>query len=285
MDAGSVTAIVTFDDSDDTRSELTGLLALGERFGIPVHVARDRRHAESLVVASHADLCIVLNWYWLLGPACVASVRHGALGVHMSPLPRYRGSSPVVWQLINGESEVGFSVFTLSAGMDEGNLWAQGNVTVGPEDQVGEVLARLESAVGAAFDTLYPALLSGTASPYPQPDVTPTYCAARLPDDGGVDFTQSARRCHDFIRAQSRPYPGAFTLLSGERLIIWRAQALDMTYFGRPGQIAHVSEDGVTVICGDNHSILLKTVGWRGEDVRASDVIRSVKTRLPATLL
>jgi methionyl-tRNA formyltransferase len=200
----------------------------------------------------------------------------------MSPLPRYRGTSPVVWQLIEGESEVGFSIFTLTEKVDEGDLWAQGMVAAGPDDEVGEVLTRLESAVGAAFDTLYPALIAGTARAYPQPNVPPSYCAARLPADGGLDFSQSARRCHDFIRAQSRPYPGAFTILDGERLIIWRAHALDVTYFGRPGQVARVARDGVIVICGDNHPLVLTKVGWRGTDVAAAQIVRSVKTRFPA---
>jgi methionyl-tRNA formyltransferase len=283
IDRASVAAVITFDDSGDTRSELRALLDLTPRFGIPVHVARDRRHAESLIAAARVDLCVVLNWYWLLGTECLASAPRGFLGVHMSALPRYRGTSPVVWQLINGEPEVGFSVFTLAENMDSGDLWAQGAVPVGADDQVAAVLARLESAVAATFDTLYPALLNETARAYPQPNVTPTYCAARLPDDGAIDFTQSARRCHDFVRAQSRPYPGAFTIHEGDRLVIWRAQALEMTYFGRPGQVARVADDGVTVICGDNHPLLLETVGWHGQDMSAREVIRSVKTRFPAT--
>jgi methionyl-tRNA formyltransferase len=278
----TIGAVVTFDDSDDVRSELGALLSLERRFGIPVHVARDRRHAESLIAESAADLCIVLNWYWLLGPACLASVPRGFLGVHMSALPRYRGTSPVVWQLINGEPEVGFSVFSLTENMDEGQLWAQGAVPVGPDEQVGDVLTHLESAVAATFDGLYPALIAGSAHSYPQPTVAPSYCAARLPGDGGIDFTQSARRCHDFIRAQSHPYPGAFTLLEGDRLTVWRARTSDVTYFGRPGQVARVTDDGVTVICGDNHPLVLITVGWHGQEMAASQIIRSVKTRFPA---
>jgi methionyl-tRNA formyltransferase len=134
--SGTVAEIVTFDDSQDARSELRALLDLGRDNAIPVHVARDRHHAESLIAKAGADLCIVLNWYWLLASDCLASIPRGFLGVHMSTLPRYRGTSPVVWQLIEGESEVGFSVFTLTEKMDEGDLWAQGMVAAGPDDRV-----------------------------------------------------------------------------------------------------------------------------------------------------
>jgi methionyl-tRNA formyltransferase len=278
----SVHSLVTFDDSADSRSELEALLGLRDRFGIGVHVARDRRHAESLIAAARVDLVIVLNWYWLLGAECLAAVPRGFIGVHSSPLPRYRGTSPVVWQIINGEPEVGFSVFTLTDSMDEGDLWAQGAVPLHADDRVADVLANLETATVATFDSLYPALLDGTARSHPQPALTPTYCAARLPDDGEVDFSQTARRCHDFIRAQSHPYPGAFTHLDKERLIIWDARALETTYFGKPGQVARVTNDGALVICGDNRPLLVKTVGWRGSEFPASEIIRSVKTRFPA---
>ena len=283
IDARAIVGLVTFDDAMDTRSELSALRALGQRRGLPVHVADNRRHAEAIVGEIAPDLCLVLNWYWLIGAETLARVPRGFLGVHYSPLPRYRGTSPVVWQMINGEADVWYSVFTLGAGMDEGDLWAQDRVVLGPDDRIGEVLQRLEDAVLRTFDSLYPALLAGTARATPQPDVPATYCAARQPDDGGIDFTQSAQRCHDFIRAQAQPYPGAFTMLGDERLTIWRARPSTVTYYGRPGQVAQVAPDGVTVICGDNRPLVLLDVGWRGEIVSAASVIRSIKVRLPAT--
>jgi methionyl-tRNA formyltransferase len=249
-----------------------------------VHVARDRRHAEAIVASESPDLCFVFNWYWLFGEECLRQVPGGFLGVHMSRLPRYRGTSPVVWQLINREPEVGFSIFTLTRGMDEGDVWIQDAVPLGPDDYVSDVLSSLEAAVCRAFNTLYPKVLEGSIRPTPQPDLTPTYCAARVPDDGVIDFTWTAQRCYDFIRAQSRPYPGAFTSFLGERLVLWRANLMDVTYYGRPGQIARVESSGVTVICGDNRPLILTLVGWRGRDAIASEVIRSVRVRLPSAM-
>jgi methionyl-tRNA formyltransferase len=272
--------LVTIDDSDDSRSAYTEFRALSDRTGVPLGVARDRAHSESLIGSIAPELCFVVGWYWLIGARCLTSVPNGFIGIHFSQLPRYRGTSPLVWQLINGEPEAWYSFFTLTEGMDEGDLWAQGSVPIGPTDYVGDVLARLEARVVGEIDSLVPAILDGTAASYPQPPLTPSYCAARLPEDGILDFTRPARECYDFVRAQSRPYPGAFAMLDAERLTIWRARHSDTTYYGRPGQVARIARDGVTVICGDHRPLILETVGWRGEEHRASDVIRSVRSRL-----
>ena len=274
--------LVTIDDSEDSRSALAKLRALSMASGVPLAVARDRAHSESLISAIAPELCLVVGWYWLIGSRCLASVPRGFIGIHFSRLPRYRGTSPLVWQLINGEPEAWYSLFTLTDAMDEGDLWAQGFVPVAPTDYIGDVLASLEARVVGEIDSLIPAILAGTATSYPQPSLAPSYCAARIPDDGIIDFTRSARQCCDFVRAQSRPYPGAFTMLGAERLTVWRARCSDTTYYGRPGQVARVAEDGVTVICGDPRPLILETVGWRGGEFRASEVIRSIRTRLSA---
>ena len=105
---------------------------------------------------------------------------------------------------------------------------------------------------------------------------------ARLPDVGEIDFSQSASACYNFIRAQSHPYPGAFTRFMGERLTVWRAQPVDVTYYGRPGQVTRVNAQGALVVCGDARPLLIQSVGWAGAERPAADVIKSVKTRFPA---
>jgi len=282
LSPSSFAGFLTFDDSADDRSALTDLKRWCEDRGVALWVAGDRADAESIIASVAPDLCVVAGWYWLIGKQCLAGVPTGFIGIHYSRLPKYRGTSPLVWQMINGEPEAWFSIFSLTLGMDEGDLWAQGSVPVPATESIGELLPRLESAVVKTLETLYPAILRGEARPYPQPAMEPTYCAARLPSDGVIDFTEPAQRCHDFIRAQSRPYPGAFTYLDGEKLTVWRARLPSYTYFGRPGQVARIGKDGVVVICGDNRPLILETVGWRGAELPAFEVIKTVKTRFPA---
>ncbi len=275
---GTIAGIVTYDDSEEgQRSVLTELRETAKRLDLTFVVAGDRQAAASLPPLD-ADLVLVLGWYWLIRPEAFAMAPY--IGVHYSRLPAYRGGAPLVWQMINGESEAWYSIFTLTPGMDEGELWGQGSVPIGPTDYVGDVSVALERAVLDHFDTLYPALLDGTATSSPQcGDVS--YAAARVPEDGLIDWTQPAYNVETFIRAQSKPYPGAFTYLDRKKLTIWRAERCDVTYYGTPGQVARVQPDGVTVICGNCEAIRVTCVGWEGTDRRASEVLRSIRTRLP----
>jgi len=223
---------------------------------------------------------MVSGWYWLLSPGILTSVQHGFIGSHYSLLPKYRGGSPLVWALINGEPEVGVSFFSFVEGVDAGRIWAQERVTVGPDDYVSDVLTRLEAATLATLDARYRAILSGEVQPVDQDHRGATYCAMRSPCDGQIYWRASAADVYNFIRAQSQPYPGAFTWLEGTKLTIWRARQDPAIHYGTPGQVAMVSPAGVHVICGDHRAIIVETVERNGVSEGAQKVLRSVSIRL-----
>ena len=99
--------------------------------------------------------------------------------------------------------------------------------------------------------------------------------------DGKIDWSKSAEKVYNFIRAQSNPYPGAFSYLLVEKLIIWTASLPNVTFFGEHGQVAKITSEGVWVICGDNKPIRLEKVQLEGREITDSyKIIKSVKTRL-----
>src|SRR5262249_7680476 len=102
----------------------------------------------------------------------------------------------------------------------------------------------------------------------------------RQPADGNIDWTQPARDVFNFIRAQSDPYPGAFTYVDGQELRIWKARLFDDVYFGTPGQVARIASDGVTVVCGDHRALVLEDVEMSGKRGRANELIKSIKLRM-----
>ena len=276
----SLVGIVTIDDRADVRSSYDAFQRFGANTGIPVHIADNRKGSEEYLRALAPECCFVVGWYWLFSKALLASVPKGFIGLHNSLLPRYRGFSPLVWTFINGETEAGFSVFSLGDEMDGGALWAQERFPVGPDDYIGHVLARIEDVAPGRVTEIYAGLLAGTRRPWPQPDAGATYCAQRLPKDGRIDWTHSASRIRNLIRALSDPYPGAFTVLDGENLTIWRADLVETPYYGVPGQVARVSADeGVTVIAGDDSALVLRDVKYRGRNASAADIVKSIRTR------
>lgn len=275
----AIVGAITIDDRDDTRTEFAGFQTLCRDRNLPLHVATSRQHSEALARDLAPELCVVVGWYWLIGKATLAAVPHGFIGIHNSLLPKYRGVSPLVWAMINGEPEVGISMFSFSEGIDDGELWAQAAVSVEPDEYVADVLQKLTDKTLELLRDTFPAILAGRARPRPQANIEPTYCAARRPIDGRIDWHAPAQQVHDFIRAQSKPYPGAFTYFQGRKLIIWRARLAPVTYYGTPGQVAQVGPETVTVICGDHRPILLEEVEYDGRTVDAPVTIRSIKTR------
>lgn len=247
LEPRSLTAVITIDDRADVRSALDDIRRFGEECGVPVHVAPQREEADRILLEYAPRIAFCVSWYWFLPKRVLESVPLGILGVHFSLLPRYRGGSPLVWAIINGERESGVSLFTLTAKMDEGDIWAQRAFPIGEEEYIAEVLARAEEISVTILHESYRAIVAGELAPRPQTgeaNVVPM----RRPEDGRIDWNRSAREVFNFIRAQSRPYPGAFTDAGGTALRIWRARIADSA-----------PEDELAFVCGDGRSIVVES--------------------------
>ena len=253
--------VITLDDRSDSRSCHGEFVRFGEVTGVPVYQAENRQGSERLIAEAKADLVLVLGWYWRIPKTLLDSVRGGFLGIHYSLLPKYRGGSPLVWQIINGEEQVGWSLLSFTEGLDEGPIWEQGAVPLGEDEYIGDALRKLERETIAGLERTYPRILEGTIAPRLQPHEAATYYKARTPADGEIDWNQPARKIYDFIRAQSHPYPGAFTWCNGERLRVWRAVIGNERAGGSPGKVWDSSDMGIQVACGDGGTVWLTSVG------------------------
>ena len=276
----SIKGIVTIDDSDDIRSELGEFKKFAKDKNLNLHIVKNNKETESIIKTISPDICFVVGWYRIIKKGTLEAVPGGFLGIHHSLLPKYRGGSPLVWAMINGEKSVGTSLFSFTEGMDEGDIWAQEEVAVGDNDYISDILVRLEEKAIAILREKYTDILDGKLKPRSQNHNEATFCSSRTPDDGLIDWNKNAKEIYDFIRAQSEPYPGAFTFLDGKKLVIWRTRPDNRIYYGRPGQVAERSADSVSVICGDNRPITLETVGLDGVKYPAGEIVKSIKTRL-----
>ncbi len=270
---------ITIDDHADVRSVYEDFIAFCNEKKLPLHVAKNRGHSEQIIRELQPDICFVVGWYWLISAETLQAVARGFIGIHNSLLPKYRGSSPLIWAMINGETEVGFSIFSLTGGMDDGAIWATSIVAIDETDMVADVLQKLESETINVIYRVYPQILDGSLKPLEQIEKAVSYCSPRFEFDGEINWNRSAREVYNFIRAQSEPYPGAFTYFNGEKLIIWKARLNDAVYYGTPGQVARVGGADVYVICGDSRSIILEVVELSGTKTKASEMIKSIKTR------
>ncbi|WP_448207931.1 methionyl-tRNA formyltransferase [Azospirillum sp. sgz302134] len=272
--------VLTIDDSADARSVLPLIRAYASESGMAVDVCASRDAAKRAILDYAPDICFVCGWYWLFDRETIDAVPGGIVGIHNSRLPKYRGGAPLVWALINGDTTVGSTVFVMGYGMDDGPVIGTVEVAVDGDDTIADVLQRLEDAVAGRLAGFWRGFLDGTILPVPQDHAQATFAAQRLPEDGLIDWSLDATTLHNFIRAQSFPYPGAFTVHEGRRITIARARPLPVTYHGRPGQVLQRQSDSVTIACSGHSAIELLETLEDGTPRPPAAIFTSLRVRL-----
>lgn len=229
--AGVVTNQETFKISYSpagVRNVLYGNLAAeASRHGISSYVMQETMIEAGLLEALaewRPDFILVIGWYHMIPKRIRGMAPLGCAGVHASLLPRYRGGAPLVWAMINGARKTGVSLFHLGDGVDDGDIIGQESFEIANTDTIAEVLGKCEEATVALLQHYIPMIKAGTASRTPQDVSQATVYSQRSPDDGRIDWTWPADKIRRFIRAQTRPYPGAFTEFGGKRIRIWDAE-------------------------------------------------------------
>ena len=193
--------------------------------------------------------------------------RLGALNLHGSLLPRYRGRCPLNWVLVHGEAETGVTLHYMEAKADRGDIVAQKAIPITPEDTAVTLFARMTAAAGQLFRETYPLLRRGQAARLPQDHARASYFGGRRPEDGKIDWRQPATAVYNLMRAVTHPYPGAFTILAGRKLYIWDGQAIAALPAApeAPGHIAAaLPGEGLIVATGNGH-FLITQAQWENE--------------------
>ena len=163
----------------------------------------------------------------ILKPALLAIPSRGALNLHGSLLPRYRGRCPVNWVLVHGETETGVTLHYMEPTPDTGDIVAQRRVPITDDDTALTLNRKLGEAARELLRVTFPALLAGTAPRMPQDHTRATTFGGRRPEDGRLAWRRPARELYNLVRAVTHPYPGAFTTWAGTKLLVWKARPLD----------------------------------------------------------
>ncbi len=220
------------------------------------------------VTALKPQLVVVVGWYHLV-PKAIREISP-AIGLHASLLPDYSGGAPLVWAMINGEAETGISLFQLADGVDSGPVFGQESVLILPEDTIATLYSRIEECGLALLRSHLPRIARGEAVPWVQDESKRRVFPQRSPSDGRIVWERGADYVDRFIRAQTRPYPGAFTTLGCDRLTIWAASRSEEPGRCTPGAVIR-DGDSYRVGCGDG-SIILEAVQYRDQDIAGNEL-------------
>jgi len=248
-----VVLVVTHPKSDHAYESIWGdsVEGLAVSKGVPVLV-KDRPDAEVAAAVALADVMVACNWRTWIPPEVFAAPRLGTLNVHDSLLPRYAGFAPLNWAIINGETEVGVTAHVMDERLDRGDIVLQWSVPVGPTDTTTDMFhATLEMMGPITIDALGH-LEHGTGRRIPQDMSRATFFHKRSVEDGLIDWNWPATDIANLVRAQSDPYPNAYTFADGRRLRILAASVGASRCGGTAGRVfARTPDgDGVIIVCG-----------------------------------
>jgi methionyl-tRNA formyltransferase len=198
--------------------------------------------------ALHPDIFFSFYYREMLKRELLEIPWRGALNMHGSLLPKYRGRVPVNWAIINGETETGATLHYMTEKPDNGNIVAQQAVPILPNDTALQVFQKVTVAAEIALNAVLPDLLAGRAKAVEQDLSKGAYFGGRKPEDGIIDWSQSAQQIHNLVRAVAPPYPGATTKLMGKPVRILQTLVTPGSSAEKPA--FHVEKDKAYAICG-----------------------------------
>jgi methionyl-tRNA formyltransferase len=264
-----IVAVVT--QGDDPKEEIwfASVAKLALENYLPLYQPADP-NAPAFVAAMQAlnpDFLFSCYYRHMLKQPVLDLPRLGALNLHGSLLPRYRGRCPVNWVLVHGETETGVTLHYMEAQPDRGDIVGFKSVPISFEDTALTLFAKMTVAAKELMREAYPLLRAGTAPRLTQDHPRASYYGGRTPADGLIDWRHAALQTYNLVRAVTHPYPGAFTFFQNRKLFIWAGQIMAALATGsiEPGQVtAAFPGEGLLVATGDGH-FLITQAQWEGE--------------------
>ena len=231
-----VALVFTHEDSATEEIWFQSVRELAENHGIP-YVTSDINEPTNVARLTEIAPNFILSFYYrnMIKPEVLEIPKKGALNLHGSFLPKYRGRVPVNWAVINGETETGATLHYMVEKPDAGDIVDRERVEIEFTDTAFDVFTKVTGAAVTVIARAWPLLRDGKAQRIPMDLKAGSYFGGRKPADGLIDWTKSAVQVYNLIRGVTHPYPGAFTFLNGRKIVIWRAWPVAGA--GAPGKV------------------------------------------------
>ena len=249
-----VPLVVSVPEDPDETLWYASVAETARDYGCPLLLPRDANMPDMVEHISRLAPDFIFSFYYrsLIGDAILRQAKLGAFNMHGSLLPRYRGRAPVNWAILRGETTTGVTLHEMVQRADAGAIVDQQSVPILIDDTARDVLAKIAVAAEMVLVRSLPALIDGSAPRRAQPIVPGEYFGRRKPEDGLIDWQQSAASIHNLVRAVSPPFPGAFAMITGERWEIHRTRL--------HSAVASAAEPGHKPASENNKSVELTAV-------------------------
>ena len=196
------------------------------------------------------DIMVTCAFGQILSRELLAIPKYGVINEHASLLPKYRGSSPIQWCVINGEKETGVTIMKTAYEVDSGDILFADKTFIGEDETAGELFDRLSILAADSIIKALDLIENGKANFAPQNHNEATFCKMLTKADGLIDWSKSAQQIKDFVRGMN-PWPCAYTKLDGMVYKMHKVSVQNNNFSGNAGQIVMADKNGLIVACGD----------------------------------
>jgi len=208
-------------------------------------------HTGEFIAAAKPDLLWITDFRYLIPREMLALGPLGVINLHPSLLPAYRGRASINWAILNGETKLGLTGHFVDEGMDTGDVIEQVSYEIREDQDVGDCLDILYPLYSETTKKILAHFRNGNVPRTPQDHSRASVFPGRKPEDGRIDWQKSSREIHNLVRAVAAPYPGAFTTLNGEKLLVWKARVAAEKDTGvSVGSVVGMNSGEVLVHCG-----------------------------------
>jgi methionyl-tRNA formyltransferase len=170
------------------------------------------------------DVLLSVNYLFLVEEDIIQWPKVIAINFHGSLLPKYRGRTPHVWAIINGENNCGVTGHVMVKDCDAGDIVIQKQIEIDENTTGGQILEKFNVVYPEMVKEVYLMVLNNTLTLVPQDESEVSYFEKRTPDDGLIQWEWDMQKIKNWVRAQAYPYPGAFTIFNGNRVVIDRVE-------------------------------------------------------------
>ncbi|MEM9897622.1 MAG: methionyl-tRNA formyltransferase [Bacteroidota bacterium] len=211
-----------------TDKKSTEIIALAQEVQIPYYAGNPRKgRGFNAIKAIEVDVIASINYLFLIEEDIIAHPKKLIFNIHGSLLPKYRGRTPHVWAIINGETKAGVTAHEVDTGCDTGRIIHQIEVPIEQEDTGADVLKKYESLYFPLVQNVLKQVATNQLNLQEQNHEAASYFGKRVPTDGLINWNLSKDQIRNWVRAQAFPYPGAFTFYEGEKIIIDKVSVSD----------------------------------------------------------
>ncbi len=251
----NVTAVVTREDKQKGRGKelsMPPVKVYALEHDIPVFqpVKIKTEEAVATLRSFDADIYVVAAYGQILSEEILSIPKKGCVNVHTSLLPKYRGSSPIQWAIIEGETQTGVTVMQMDAGMDTGDILFTQKVAIDPKETGGSLHDKLADTGAALIVKALDEIEKGNVNPVKQDSAQATYTKMLDKGMGNIRFEAGSARIERMIRALN-PWPSTYTYLHGKILKIWAAEVFPEKSTEAPGTVIRVDGSAFFVKTGD----------------------------------